>query len=120
MIVFFLNMQTVHVAIVEAKGRELKMIRAKMVEASHALQGSAVKSKEAQSLLASIKAWEDHQTRVKALPEWPYTVEIRRNLVLSSLLPGAVGIAKSALPDLLSRFLPPEVLELLRQLLPFL
>lgn len=119
-IVFFLNMQTVHVAMVEAKERELKMIRAKMVEASHALQGSAVKSKEAQSLLASIKAWEDHQKRVKALPEWPYTGEIRRNLVLSSLLPGAVGIAKSALPDLLSRFLPPEVLELLQQLLPFL
>jgi len=121
-IVFFLNMQTVHVAMVEAKERELKMIRAKMVEASHALQSSAAKGedKDAQALLASIEAWEAHQKRVKALPEWPYTGEIRRNLVLSSLLPGAVGIAKSALPDLLSRFLPPEVLELLRQLLPFL
>jgi hypothetical protein len=118
--VFFLNMQTVHSAMVEAKERELKMIRAKMVEASHALRGSAVKSKEAQALLASVKVWEDHQKRVKALPEWPYTPDIKRNLVLSSLLPGAVGIAKSALPDLLSRFLPPEVLELLQQLLPFL
>jgi len=57
---------------------------------------------------------------VKALPEWPYTPDIKRNLVLSSLLPGAVGIAQSALPHLLSQFLPPEVLELLQQLLPFL
>jgi hypothetical protein len=120
--VFFLNMQTVHSAMVEAKERELKMIRAKMVEASHALQSSAAKGedKDAQAQLASIEAWEAHQKRVKALPEWPYTPDIKRNLVLSSLLPGAVGIAKSALPDLLSRFLPPEVLELLQQLLPFL
>lgn len=118
--VFFLNMQTVHSAMVEAKDRELKMIRAKMMEASHALREAAAKSKEAQALLASIKAWEDHQKRVKALPEWPYTPDIKRNLVLSSLLPGAVGLAQSALPDLLSRFLPPEVLEFLQQLLPFL
>jgi hypothetical protein len=121
-VVFFLNMQTVHRAMVEAKERELQTIRANLVAASQALRELPAKGHkdEKKALLASIATWEAHQNRVKALPEWPYTPDIKRNLVLSSLLPGAVGIAKSALPDLLSRFLPPEVLELLQQLLPFL
>jgi hypothetical protein len=120
--VFFVNMQTVHRAMVEAKERELQTARANLVAASQALRERPAKGHEDEkkTLLASIAAWEAHQNRVKALPEWPYTPDIKRNLVLSSLLPGAVGIAKSALPDLLSRFLPPEVLELLQQLLPFL
>jgi hypothetical protein len=119
-IVFFLNMQTVHAAMVHAKERELKMVRANLVAASEALGQLPAEGKadEEKALFASIAAWEKHQGRVKALPEWPYTTEIRRNLALSSLLPAVVGLAQGALPDLLQRFLPPEVLEVLKQLLP--
>jgi len=69
-------------------------------------------------LLASITAWEAQQKRVKALPEWPYTVDIKRNLVLSSLLPAVVGFARGLLPELLQRFVPPEVLRVLERWMP--
>ena len=65
-------------------------------------------------LLASITARQAQQKRVKALPDWPYTVDIRRNLALSSLLPAAVGFARG----LLQRFVPPEVLRALERLMP--
>jgi hypothetical protein len=118
--VFFLNMQTVHTAMVQAKQRELQMVRANLVAASEALgqlpaEGEADEEK---ALFTSIASWEKHQERVKALPDWPYTTQIRRNLALSSLLPALIGLAQGALPDLIQRFLPPQVVEVLKQLLP--
>lgn len=119
-IVFFLNMRTVHAAMVQAKQRELEVVRANLVAASEALRERPAKGKleEKKELLAHIAAWEAHQKRVKALPEWPYTGAIRRNLVLSSLLPWAVGIARTFLPDVMQRFVPAEILPLIERLLP--
>ncbi len=119
-IVFFLNMRTVHAAMVQAKERELKMVRANLVAASEALRERPATGKleEKKELLAHVADWEAHQKRVKALPEWPYTGEIRRNLVLSSLLPWAIGIARTFLPDLTQRFVPAEIVPLIERLLP--
>jgi hypothetical protein len=118
--VFFLNMQTVHAAMVQAKERELSMVRANLVAASEALRELPTedKAEHEKALFASIASWEEHQARVKALPDWPYTTQIRRNLAFSSLLPAIVGLAQGALSDLLRRFLPAPVIEVLQQLLP--
>ena len=65
-----------------------------------------------------VDTWLTYEQRVKEIPEWPYTAEIRRNLALSSLLPLLVGLVQGALPELLRRVLPPQMLEVLRWLLP--
>jgi hypothetical protein len=119
-IVFFLNMRTVHTAMVQAKERELQMVRANLVAASEALRERPAEGKleEKKELLAHVADWEAHRKLVKALPEWPYTGEIRRNLVLSSLLPWAIGIARTFLPDLMQRFVPADIVPLIERLLP--
>ena len=66
-----------------------------------------------------IDTWLAYEGRVKEVPEWPGTANIRQNLVLSSLLPPVIGIAKQLLPQLL-QWLPPEVLQPLQRFLPFL
>jgi hypothetical protein len=119
-IVFFLNMQTIHSGMVRAKKGELQTVRANLVAASLALRELPPMGQEEKKkvLLASITAWEAQQKRVKALPEWPYTVDIKRDLVLSSLLPAVVGFARGLLPELLQRFVPPEVLRFLKRWMP--
>jgi hypothetical protein len=119
-IVFFLNMWTVHGAMMQAKDRELRVVRANLVAASEALRrlpAEGRREKES-ALFTSIASWEAHQKRVMELPSWPYTNEIKRNLALSSLLPAVVGLAQGALPELLRQLLPPDVLEVLQRLLP--
>ncbi len=98
-VVFFLNMRTVHGDMVEAKQRELKMVRENLLALSQALQERTAKGQieDTRPLLDSIKAWTAHEAWVGGLPEWPYTTAIKRNLVLSLFLPGVVGILREAL-----------------------
>jgi hypothetical protein len=119
-LVFFLSMRTVHEAMLEAKERELQIVRANLVAASEALAELPAEGSESRkkSLLDYVDCWAAYQKHIAALPEWPYTNDIRRNLALSSLLPVAVGLAQGMLPKILQRVLPPQVLELLRWLLP--
>jgi len=105
---FYLNMKSIHDDMVKAKERELKMVRARLVAASQALRDQAAKglADEARVALAAIAAWAAHEKLIKGLPEWPYTAAIQRNLLLSLLLPGAVGMAREALFGLLRKSLP--------------
>lgn len=106
--VFFLNISTVHGDMVEAKKRELKMVRDNLMALSQALKGRTAKGEieNPQDLLDAIKAWTAHEEWIRGLPEWPYTTAIKRNLVLSLLLPGVVGIVREALSGFLRTLLP--------------
>lgn len=105
LLVFFLNMRSVHGDMVEAKKRELRRVRYNLMALSQALEERTAEGQieDTKTLLDSIKAWTAHQEWVRGLPEWPYTAAIRRNLVLSLLLPGAAGAAREALSGLLKR-----------------
>jgi hypothetical protein len=104
-LVFFLNMLSTRQTIVTAKRRKLDMVRDHLAAASVALEERAEQGQleDAEALMDSIAAWVTFEQRVKEVHEWPYTADIRRSLVLSTLLPLAVWIARELLLDLLKR-----------------
>ena len=105
---FFLNMRSIHGNMVEAKRRELAVVRDSLMALSQTLKERTAKGQvqDTQALLSAIKAWTDHEEWVRDLPEWPYTAAIKRNLALSMLLPGVVGIIREVLSRLLNGLLP--------------
>jgi hypothetical protein len=105
---FFLNMRSIHGNMVEAKRRELMMVRGNLMSLSQMLKERTAEGQigDTQALLGAIKAWTAHEKWVRELPEWPYNAAIKRNLVLSLLLPGVVGIIREAVAALLKRVLP--------------
>ena len=102
-LVFFLNMLSTRQTIVAAKRRKLDMVRDHLVAASLALDEQLVNDQpeHADAVLDSFAAWVTYEERVKAVPEWPYTSEIRRNLVLSTLLPLAVWLVQEMVLEIL-------------------
>jgi MFS family permease len=107
-LVFFLNMLSTRQTIVAAKRRHLDMVRDNLAAASVALEEGAAKGQPeyTDALLESAAAWITYEERVEKVPEWPYTADIRRNLVLSTLLPLAVWLAREVVLDFLVRLLP--------------
>ena len=107
-LVFFLNMNTVHGDMVEAKKHELNVVRDNLLALSRALKERTARGEieNPQDLLDAIKAWTAHEEWIRGLPEWPYTAGIKRNLILSLLLPGTVGIIREALSGFLRQLLP--------------
>ena len=106
-LVFFLNMLSTRQAIVAAKKLKLDMARENLATASQALEAVGAKDQTAltKAQLDSIAAWVTYEKRVKEVPEWPYTSEIRRNLALSTLLPLAVWFLQQLANDFLNRLL---------------
>jgi hypothetical protein len=102
-LVFFLNMLSTRQTIVTAKKQKLDMVRDHLAAASLALEERAEQGQleDVQSLLESIAAWVSYEQQVKEVPEWPYTADIKRSLVLSTLSPLGVVIARELLLDLL-------------------
>jgi hypothetical protein len=107
-LVFFLNMLSTRQTIVAAKRRHLDMVRGHLAEASLALEEAAAKDQQEQTeaLLESAAAWIAYEERVKKVPEWPYTADIRRNLVLSTLLPLAVWLVREVVLEYVTRLVP--------------
>ena len=107
-LVFFLNMLSTRQTIVAAKRRELDMVRENLATASLALAQRAASGQpeQAQAALDSIGAWVGYEERVGKVAEWPYTAEIRRNLVLSTLLPPAAWLVQEVVLGLLEQLVP--------------
>ena len=100
-LVFFLNMLSTRQTIVAAKRRKLDMARDNRAAASQALEERAATGQpgDTQAVLDCIAAWATYEQQVKQVPEWPYTADIRRNLVLSTLLPLAVWLVREVVLD---------------------
>jgi hypothetical protein len=105
---FFLNLRSVHGDMVEAKQRELTLVRKNLLALSETLQERTAQGQieDTPALLGAIKAWTAHEEWVRRLPEWPYTTAIKRNLVLSLLMPVVVGFVRETLASLLRGSLP--------------
>jgi hypothetical protein len=104
-LVFFLNMLSTRQTLVAAKKQKLDMARDNLAAASRALEQAGTKglTEQTKAQLDSIAAWVTYEKRVKEVPEWPHTSEIRRNLALSTLLPIAVWIIQQLANDLLKK-----------------
>jgi hypothetical protein len=100
-LVFFLNMWSTRQTIVRAKQGKLDMARENLAAASLALEESVGtgQQEDTEAELDSVAAWVTYEERVKKVPEWPYTAEIRRNLVLSTFLPLAVWVIREVVLD---------------------
>jgi len=101
-LVFFLNMLSTRQTIVAAKKRNLDIARDNLAAASVVLEELVAKGQlgDTEAPLNSISAWVTYEERVKAVAEWPYTAEIRRNLVLSTFLPLVVWLIREIVLDL--------------------
>jgi hypothetical protein len=98
-LVFFTNMRSTHRLMVQAKNRELERVRENLAAASRALRERAAtgKMEDIGTLRDYIETWVGYEERVAKVPEWPYTTEIRRNLVVSLLVPLAAYIVPALL-----------------------
>jgi hypothetical protein len=107
-LVFFLNMKSTHDIMLEAKKRELNRVTAGLTAASQALGQAAARggAEDLGRLPDVIATWLAYEERVKMVPEWPYTAEIRRSLLVSTFLPAGVGIVRTVLLDLVRQLLP--------------
>lgn len=107
-LVFFLNMKSTHDIMLGAKKRELERVSDGLTAVSQALGRPAAKgeAEDLGRLPDLVAAWPAYEERVKTVAEWPYTAEIRRSLLASTFLPGAVGIARTVLLDLVRQLLP--------------
>jgi hypothetical protein len=106
-LVFFASMMSTHRVMVEAKKRELKMVRDSLAAASQALKQRAAEGQveDMQTLFDLIAGWGAYEKQVEALPEWPYTAQIRRNLFVSLLLPLAASIIPALLLEAVKQWL---------------
>lgn len=101
-LVFFLNLAGAHRIIIDAKQRELAVVQRGITSVSEALKEKAVISNinKTKEYLDTFQAWIVYEKRINEVPDWPYTVDIKRNLVISTLLPVIVMVLKG----LLSKF----------------
>ncbi len=107
-LVFFASMLSTHRLMAEAKRRELDTVRNSLAAASRALKQRSAEGRtdEMQELFELIAGWAAYEKQIEALPEWPYTADIRRSLLVSSLLPAVAWLARSVLLEALLRMLP--------------
>ncbi|UCC77104.1 MAG: hypothetical protein JSW37_01720 [Anaerolineales bacterium] len=105
LLAFFSSMASTHRIMAEAKEQELETVRSSLAAASTALKrcASEGRTEEMQVLFKLIAGWGAYEKQVEAVPDWPYTAQIRRSLLVSALLPGAVGIGRAVLLEYLLR-----------------
>jgi hypothetical protein len=106
-LVFFLNMMSTHNVIVEAKEREMKIVRDGLAAASQRLKLGAAQDGvvDMAEPFATFASWVAVENRLREVPEWPYTQSILRSLVASAVVPVAVLVAQGVLFELLVRWL---------------
>jgi hypothetical protein len=90
-LMFFLTMASTHRVMVEAKENELRLVRRHLSGTFRELQERTAEGQLAdmEALSDSIAAWLAYEGRLEKVPEWPYTSDTVRNLLMSTLLPVA-------------------------------
>jgi hypothetical protein len=106
-LVFFLNMYSTHRALVRAKARELKCVHLNLAKLSNALKEQPERGNPValEGLSSAISSWVTYEKRIKEVPEWPYTSQIRRNLLVSVFLSIVALILPSIMRGVLLQFL---------------
>lgn len=109
--VFFLNMYSTHRALVRSKTQELNLVRHNLAKISNALKAQPEQSRlvPREELSSAITSWVTYEKRINEVPDWPYTSQIRRNLLVSVFL----SIVAFILPWMIRGVLLQFILELL-------
>ncbi len=103
-VVFFSGMRSTHRLMLQAKDRELARVGRTLAAASRAVQESDERA-EQMAILINLALWRTYEKQVEELPDWPYTDEIRRSLLVSMLLPLAAYIIPALALQALQRLL---------------
>jgi hypothetical protein len=95
-LVFFLTMADTHRVMAEAKERKLKLVRRNLRVTFQELeeQTATGQLEGLEALSDSITAWLAYEKRIEEAPEWPYTTDTLRNLVVSTLIPIGAWVAQ--------------------------
>jgi len=90
-LIFFLTMASTHRVMVEAKEQKLRLVRRNLSATFQQLQERAAEGQlqVMEALSDSMMAWLAYEKRLEEAPEWPYTSDTVRNLLMSTLLPVA-------------------------------
>ena len=96
-LVFFLTMRSTHHVMVEAKGEKLRLVRQNL--------SAMFQEAQEQEATGQVHAWLAYEKRIQEAPEWPYTTDIMRNLLVSTLLPMAVFIIRMLLLEAVRQLL---------------
>jgi hypothetical protein len=96
-LVFFLGIRRTHRVMVRAKEEKLRLVR-------HNLATRFQEAQE-QEATSEVHAWLAYEKRIQDAPEWPYTTDIMRSLLVSTLLPAAVFIIRMLLLEVFRRLL---------------
>jgi hypothetical protein len=106
-LVFFLNMYSTHRALVRAKTQELRRVRVHLAKISNALKVQPEQSCHVapDKLSCAITSWVTYEKRIKEVPEWPYTSQIRRSLLVSVFMSVVAFILPWILRGVLFQFL---------------
>jgi hypothetical protein len=103
-VVFFSGMRSTHRLMLQAKERELERVSRTLAAGSRALQEREERA-EQMGILINLALWRTYEKQVEQLPDWPYTDEIRRSLLVSMLLPLAAYIIPALALEVLQRLL---------------
>jgi len=90
-LVFFLNLYVTHRVIRKAKKQELKMLRLNLDKKYTSLK-KGLNSKIRKIDNNTIQSLYTYERRIKEVPEWPYSIDVIRNLIISVLLPSTIWI----------------------------
>jgi hypothetical protein len=95
-LVFFLTLMSTHNLMADAKNRELELVRRGLADVFQELRDQRTKHHPAdkQSLSQDIANWLAYEKRVEQAPEWPYSANTLRNLLMSTLVPVAAWVAQ--------------------------
>ena len=90
-VLFFLTMASTHRVMSDVKKQKLKLVRRNLSATFQELQERAADGQlqDMEALSDSITAWLAYEKRLEESPEWPYTTDTVRNLLMSTLLPVA-------------------------------
>ena len=88
-LVFFLTTLDTHRVMAKAKEEKLKLVRRHLSDTFQELQQRAGEAQlqDMEALSDSITVWLAYEKRIEDAPAWPYTTDILRNLLMSTLLP---------------------------------
>lgn len=96
-LVFFLTMRSTHHVMVAAKEEKLRLVRQNL--------SAMFQEAQEQEATGQVHAWLAYEKRIQEAPEWPYTTDIMRNLLVSTLLPMAVFIIRMLLLEAVRQLL---------------
>ncbi|MSP13866.1 MAG: hypothetical protein EXR62_13035 [Chloroflexi bacterium] len=92
--IFFFSLLSAHRVMAAAKETELQTVRSHLATVYRQLkvQAQARSLQDMEALSDSVSAWLSYEKRIQEAPEWPYTADTLRRLILSTLLPLAAWV----------------------------